>query len=359
MALKKILIVDDALELGRLLKATLNTLNKGLDVAVVANAEEAYLEADKGGVDLLITDFRLSGVSATELIRKIRGKQPDVRVILITGLSDDQIPQSVKDLQVDFKLKKPMEIEEFLEAAKKCLGLTEGAKATPGDLRAMTANQVTELLGQLRGDLNALAICLVDENGNISAKVGEFPEKNFESRWIPSILSSVASDAKLLHLFTTPTGDGLHAYMGQSLHLIFMTVDENILIAVLKPEQGHSHLLMSIGVVIETQRELLKVLTGQSPIRGKRTSKPGVKPFIEKEQDMSQINSKAAEIQKHSADLAEFEAKLKQSKPSIAESDMDKFWETADEAEQAEGSGGIPYEEAKKMGLVEKEGKEK
>jgi len=35
MSDKRIIIVDDSLELGRLLKATLNTLNKDLEVVVV------------------------------------------------------------------------------------------------------------------------------------------------------------------------------------------------------------------------------------------------------------------------------------------------------------------------------------
>jgi len=71
------------------------------------------------------------------------------------------------------------------------------------------------------------------------------------------------ADSKILHLFPTSIGDGLHAYMGSSFHMVIISVFENTLIAALKPEPGYSHLLMSLGVVIEAQRNLIKVMSGK------------------------------------------------------------------------------------------------
>lgn len=359
MTAKRILIVDDALELGRLLKATLNTLNKNLDVVVAASVDEVFLEADKGGVDLLITDFRLPGLAGIEMIKKIRIKQPNIKVILITALSDDHLPQDVKNLQVNFTLKKPMEIEEFLQAAKKCLGLEKGDKLSQSDSRDRMAGHVRKTLEWLRSDLEALVVCLIDENGNVAVKVGEYPEKKFETRWVPSILSSVASDAKLLHLFTTPSGDGIHAYMGPSFHLIFMTADENILLVLIKPDHGNSHLLTAIGAVIETQRELLLILSGKMPVRAERESVPEIKA---REKESTQKDSDDIEPQEkktEALELSEFETRLQQSRADIAASELDQFWETVEEAEHSPEGSGIPYEQAEKMGLVKKAGKEK
>lgn len=358
MTAKRILIVDDALELGRLLKATLNTLNKDLDVIVAASVDEIFVEADKGGVDLLITDFRLPGLAGIEMIKKIRVKQPDIKIILITALNDDQLPQEVKALQINFTLKKPMEIEEFLQAAKKCLGLEKGDKPSQGDSQERMTGHVRETLEKLQTDLNAMAICLIDENGNVAVKVGEFPEKRFETRWIPSILSSVASDAKLLHLFTTPSGDGIHAYMGPSFHLIFMTADENILLALIKPDHGHSNLLTAIGAVIEAQRELLLILSGKMPVRTAKEKSSEIKTDVTESIETGTDNITSPQKKTEAMALDEFETRLQQSKPNIAESELDKFWETADEESATDGSG-IPYDQAKKMGLVTKGTREK
>lgn len=356
MAPKKVLIVDDALELGRLLKATLNTLNNELDVAVVSSLAEALAVSDKSSLDLLITDLKLPAQPGIELLQKVRAKHSDVRVIAVTSLSDDQIPKAVKDLHIDFKLKKPMEIDEFLTAAKACLGLTEGEV---GEAKTGTTGQVQELFAQLKADLNAIAICLVDVNGSVTARAGDFPEKNFESRWIPAILSSISSDAKILHLFTTPTGDGVHAYMGPTFHLIFMTVDENVLIALLKPEQGHSHLLMSIGVVIEAQRELLMILSGKKPVHQAKTGETAGNSQKKAAVESVAVVVSEKESTVKSTDLDEFEARLVQMKPVLANEDMDKFWDTAEEDDQTGQGTGIRYEEAKKLGLVEKAAKEK
>jgi len=123
MSDKRIIIVDDSLELGRLLKATLNTLNKDLEVVVVPNGEEALKEAPKG-VDLLIADYKLPGISGSELVGRIRTKFPTVKVIMISGMMEDQLTQSARELEVDFRLKKPMEIESS-GCSRTCLHLQE------------------------------------------------------------------------------------------------------------------------------------------------------------------------------------------------------------------------------------------
>jgi DNA-binding response OmpR family regulator len=351
MANKRVLIVDDALELGRLLKATLNTLNKDLEVMVVPSAEEAYLEADKNPIDLLITDYRLPGVTGADLLKRIRAKTPKLKVILITGLTDNQLPQQGKDLLVDFFLKKPMEIEEFLEASRKCLGISESGRlmekvpeeSEPGNL-------LREILKDLKGNINAVAVALVDEEGKVLLKEGEFPEKNFEGKWLPAILGAVAADAKVLHLFPTPVGDGLHAYMGPAFHLVFISLNENTLMAVLKPEQGHNHLLMALGVVIDTQRELIKKLTNK-----------GAKPMPIKEGPKAREKTPVAATEKkepakakNGQELSEFEVKINKAAPRLKTEDLDRFWETGEQEEQS-GGDGITFEEARKMGLVEKD----
>lgn len=354
MASKRILILDDALELGRLLKATLNTLNRDLDVLVVSSARETLGESDKGQIDLLIADLKLPAQSTVEVIHKVRAKHTGCNVIVVTSLSDDQVPKALKDLQVEYRLKKPMEIEEFLAAAKSSLGLIDSEAAGSTEVGSGMTGQVNDLFKTLRADLNAIAICLVDVNGAITARAGELPEKNFESRWIPAIMSAAVSDAKVLHLFSTPSGDGIHAYMGPAFHMIFITVDENILVAVLKPEQGHSHLLMSIGVVIEAQRELLMILSGKKPVKQSRSADQA--PASKKEAAASVSEEPSEKAAKEKDD---FEEKLFQGKPSLADEDMDKFWETAEDEERPAEGKGIGYDEAKKMGLVDKAAKEK
>ena len=55
--MKHVLIVDDALDLGRLLQTALVMLDPAMPVVVVPSAEEAILEATRHQLDLLITDL--------------------------------------------------------------------------------------------------------------------------------------------------------------------------------------------------------------------------------------------------------------------------------------------------------------
>ncbi len=350
MANKRVLIVDDALELGRLLKATLNTLNKELEVVVVPSAEEAYLEADNNPIDLLVTDYRLPGVTGADLVKKIRSKKPKLKVILITGLADSQIPQQGKDLLVDFFLKKPMEIEEFLEASRKCLGISESGRLVESQTKEEgPKGQVEDLLADLKGNTNAMAVLLVDDQAKVIARVGEYPEKNFESKWIPSILGAVAADAKVLQLFPTQAGDGLHAYMGPAFHLVFISVSENTLMVLLKPEQGHNHLLMALGVVIDAQRELLKQLTGKGESNSSMKAEPKQKNKIPVETSVKKNEPRG----KTPAETSEFELQIDKSATKLKAEDLDRFWETGEHEEGQTGGDGITFDEAKKMGLVD------
>src|SRR5512136_415475 len=113
------LIVDDALDLGRLLQAALKMMAPDMPTVVVPSAEEAMLEATREPpIDLLVTDIRLPGMTGLELVKKIRTRIPGLKVIMITGMTDDNLVDQARELKVDEFLFKPMDISEFVDAAK-------------------------------------------------------------------------------------------------------------------------------------------------------------------------------------------------------------------------------------------------
>jgi CheY-like chemotaxis protein len=347
MAPKRILIVDDALELGRLLKATLTTLDHTFDIAVVPSAEEGQVEAGKKPVDLLVTDLRLPGVSGTDLIKVLRKKNPQIKVILITGVSEVQITQESKDVKVDYFLKKPMEIADFLSAAKKCLGMDDASASVDASAKKEDVNssKLNSMLEEMRGNVNAQVVCLFDDQGNILIKCGDYPEKNFEAKWIPSILSSLVADARVLHQFNPPIGDGVHAYTSPAFNLIVVTVNDNALITILRPESGHSHLLVAMDSVMDTQREMIKLLSGKTGVAAtfSATSKPAVQS-IEKSGDRVQD--------------FEFNERIQKTAKVVKKEDAETFWNEASESQEGAPTNleGITYDDALKKGLVGKDG---
>ena len=81
-----ILVIDDEpvvrSQLSRLYEQT------GYRVQTAGSAEEALRPLEQGGVDFVITDIKLPGMSGTELIAAMQESYPDVPVIAITGYLD-------------------------------------------------------------------------------------------------------------------------------------------------------------------------------------------------------------------------------------------------------------------------------
>ena len=121
--MKRVLIVDDSIDLARLLQDALRTAHPDIPVIIVPSAEEALLESTRFTIDLLVTDWRLPGMSGIELIRKIRVRQPNTKVILITGLSmDDRLGKQRDEAAPDVFIRKPILPAAFIAAANQFIG---------------------------------------------------------------------------------------------------------------------------------------------------------------------------------------------------------------------------------------------
>ena len=118
-----ILIVDDQREVSRLLKSALETIEHGLDVVEAPSGEEAILEASRRKIDLLVADFRLPGITGVELTKKMQARNPAMKVILITGVTDPKVREDIAKAGADAYFTKPVPMADFLDAVERTLGL--------------------------------------------------------------------------------------------------------------------------------------------------------------------------------------------------------------------------------------------
>ena len=84
---QKILIIDDDLDLRRLISNCLKT--EGYQVVAVSHASEALLLAQDAGLNLMILDLDLGGENGLMLMKHLRQTHPGVPVILYTGMDHD------------------------------------------------------------------------------------------------------------------------------------------------------------------------------------------------------------------------------------------------------------------------------
>jgi CheY-like chemotaxis protein len=85
-----ILVVDDEKGLRELAKRLLE--RQGYTVLIAGDAAEAFrLAEDHPSIDLLLTDVVMPGLSGPELTRQLLAGRPSLKVIYMSGYTDDAI----------------------------------------------------------------------------------------------------------------------------------------------------------------------------------------------------------------------------------------------------------------------------
>ncbi|MGH8023126.1 MAG: response regulator, partial [Limisphaerales bacterium] len=91
-------------------------------VAIASSAHEALVIAERGGVDLVISDIGLPDGNGYDLFRKIRNKTPVVKGIALSGYGMEQDIIRSRNTGFQRHLTKPVKIEALEEALEEILG---------------------------------------------------------------------------------------------------------------------------------------------------------------------------------------------------------------------------------------------
>lgn len=111
---KTILVVDDNEQALALVKEALSTRGYTVLVANRGAAAMTILESKKGEtIELVIIDLVMPDVDGAELASKILAKQPDMKILVMSGYADDVVVHGIVDSKnVDF-LGKPFSIRDL------------------------------------------------------------------------------------------------------------------------------------------------------------------------------------------------------------------------------------------------------
>ncbi len=133
----RILIVDDDAGQRSLLHSFLRS--QGFDTVPVESGERALEVLRGGGVDMMISDVRMPGITGLETLRLARKEQITLPVLLVTAYADirDAVV-AMRDGAVNY-LTKPIDLDELLQSVRQATGL---AKAGP--LRFSAEKQLPE-----------------------------------------------------------------------------------------------------------------------------------------------------------------------------------------------------------------------
>ena len=115
-----LLVEDDELVRGTYTDAL--TLH-GHQVTAVPSGNRALEVFGEGGIEIVVTDLSMAGISGLDVAREIDRLDPSVPVILISDWAVRQDEEKFKRAGVDFVLAKPCLIEHLLGTVQQALRL--------------------------------------------------------------------------------------------------------------------------------------------------------------------------------------------------------------------------------------------
>jgi DNA-binding NtrC family response regulator len=116
---EQILIVDDEEIIRDLLTSDLTL--EGFVCHQSADADEAFAILGEKHVDLVISDIVMPGKSGVELLRNLKKINPDISVLMITGLSDMNTARECVQLGADDYIAKPFGVNHIISTVKKII----------------------------------------------------------------------------------------------------------------------------------------------------------------------------------------------------------------------------------------------
>jgi len=113
-----ILFCDDNFLMREIIKKIFSIRKDQLEVAVDGHDAFEKIQAKPNFFDVLVTDYVMPGLSGMELIEKLRALNLPLKMIMVTGYSDDVDRAALDRLQLNGFLKKPFTEDAFLDCVK-------------------------------------------------------------------------------------------------------------------------------------------------------------------------------------------------------------------------------------------------
>jgi PAS domain S-box-containing protein len=110
----------------------------GYDVLTFESAEEALerVPAQLERVDLVVTDVVMRGLDGPGMVEVLRKIRPDLRVLYISGYSDEVVLARGLDTKLSSLLRKPFTLESLAQTLRSVLSTAPRASVAPSETRA-------------------------------------------------------------------------------------------------------------------------------------------------------------------------------------------------------------------------------
>ena len=342
-----VLLVDDQRDIVRLLHSSLQTLGHKLELIDAPSGEEALLEASLRKIDLLVADYLLPGISGVELLHKIRARNPGLKVIFITGMTERKARTEMLNAGAVAMFDKPIPLADFLDAVERSLGLVRTIFPPESSRVADQHGQtLAELLSGFRQNINADAVFLISDRGRVLARAGNLYDSSMEVSLLSALMAIFSAGLKVSRFIHQEKLDNYHVFRSEDHDLILIPVDA-------------SHALMLAGKDVATANRILPTVQEMLLVRDKVESvlkSLGVAPVPLEAEPQATIPEpeplSAAPLEPEPE--VDLDALFAAADKNAQVKDIDAFWNDAVEktSNLRTNPDVISFEEASKLGLT-------
>jgi CheY-like chemotaxis protein len=346
----RVLIVDDQRDARLLLRAGLATLNLNLEVIDVPSAEEAMLVLSNTPIDLLVADVRLPGMSGLELKKHASRRNPETKLILITGVADPDIQRQVAEAGASAYFYKPISITEFLTASQACLESIPALADQPVPLKTPAARPEEGLsreLSDFSKKVEAAGAVIFDAQGQILAQAGEWSLPARPADLIAGVIELRGAANKIPALSSDESSQSLSVFKGKEydLFISYLTSQTALLFAVRSGLQASK-----VAEVLDATQRFQEVVEALliAPVPDAVVVISAPESAAEEEITL------AIETTAEPPDIPLDELVLRVETTRFDPGDVDAFWEKMAESEMQDirlKSDSITYEQAQLLGL--------
>lgn len=118
-----LLLVDDDASMIRLLEKLIeSSCGNELQMETLTDPAAARERIDRGGVDILVSDLDMPGISGLDLLRRAKQRNACTQVLFLTGQSTQQAIIEALELGAIDYLLKPVPHEDLLELIRQAQG---------------------------------------------------------------------------------------------------------------------------------------------------------------------------------------------------------------------------------------------
>jgi len=111
--MKRVLVIDDEVAVLRHFMVLL-TQGRRYEITVLSDSAKALETVGAGKFDIVLLDMAMPGVHGREVLRGIREHHPEIAVIVITGVEDDQLAVEAMQLGAFDYLYKPVGEDQLM-----------------------------------------------------------------------------------------------------------------------------------------------------------------------------------------------------------------------------------------------------